>query len=96
MKIKNCKNNYYFCKKFCSILNVDGILNPPQNFGNAIFKEQVAAFETGRFRVQISNQLIDMVRYSTELLVHSELIHTIDSKLRSVPKYSCPDSGKIT
>ena len=74
MKIKNCKNNYYFCKKFCSILNVDGILNPPQNFENAIFKKQVAAFDTGKFRVQISNQLIDRVSYSIELLVHSNSV----------------------
>ena len=74
MKIKNCKNNYYFCKKFCSILNVDGILNPLQNFGATIFEEQVAAFDTGKFRVQISNQLIDRVSYLIELLVHSNSV----------------------
>ena len=57
-------------------MNVDGILDPPQNFGGAIFKEQVAAFNTGKFRVQISNQLIDRVSYLIELLVHiNSVVH---------------------
>ena len=27
-------------------MNADGILNSPQNFGAAMFKEEVAAFDT--------------------------------------------------
>ena len=55
-------------------MNVDGIVGTPQSFGGAIFKEQVAAFSTEKFRVQISNQLIDRVRYLIELLVHSNSV----------------------
>ena len=61
-------------KIITNFLNVDGIVGTPQNFGGAILKEQVAAFSTGKFRVQISNQLIDRVRYLIELLVHSNSV----------------------